>query len=100
MAKYLNLWEINIAAMPIDPAQRAAILGKLTEMTKKFVAGGKGRDWGIFPGSNAGYAMMEGTAAEALSSAMQFNPYVKSNIQQVLSIDEAAQVMQAMQPKK
>lgn len=42
--------------------------------------------------------MAEGTAADALKGALQFAPYVKFQVQQVLSLAEAGDVMKAMAP--
>jgi hypothetical protein len=97
MAKYIALWEMNISAMPADPAQRSAAIIKMSEMTKKALEEGKIKDWGIFPGGNGGYGISEGTAVEALTRAMGFVPYIKFETRQVLSIDEAIQAMKAAQ---
>ena len=98
MAKYLSLWEMNPSSMPIDPAERSAMLGKLLEMTKKGLAEGGIKDWGIFPGGFAGYGLSEGSGTEALARALTFSPYVKFEVKQVLDINEVAQIMQSMKP--
>jgi hypothetical protein len=86
MAKSLNLWEVVPGTMPTDPKERGAILGKMGEMTKKMMDDGLVLDWGVFPGGSAGYA------------SMAFAPYYKFEIRQVLSLAEAMQAMQSMQP--
>ncbi len=96
MAKTLNLWEMDTSRMPTDPNERAALLGKLIEMTKKMMAEGQILDWGILAGGGGGYAIAEGTEADALKRVMQFTPYIKFQVQPVLSIDEVAEVMKSL----
>ena len=96
MSKILNLWEVDSNKMPTDPAERAALIGKQIEMTKKMLDEGQIIDWGIFAGGGAGYAIAEGTDANILKRSMQFAPYIKSKPYAVLSIDEVAEVMKSM----
>jgi len=95
MAKVLILWEMNTSAIPSDPAQQAAIYGRLGAITQKALDSGKVKDWGIFAGGSAGYTIADETSAETLSRAMQFTPYVKFQVNPVLGI---AEVMKIMQP--
>ena len=96
MPKYLNLWEVDNSRMPTDPNERAALLGKQLEMTKKMLDEGQITDWGIFAGGGAGYAIGEGTEADMLKRTMPFMPLIKFQVHPVLSIDEVAQVMKSM----
>jgi len=96
MPKFLNLWEVDNSKMPTDPNERAALLGKQIEMTKKMLDEGQITDWGIFAGGGAGYAIGEGTEADMLKRTMSFMPLIKSHIHPVVSIDEVAEVMKSM----
>jgi len=96
MSKFLNLWEIDNSKMPTDPSERAALIGKQIEMTKKMLAEGQVIDWGIFAGGGAGYAIAEGTEADTLARTLQFAPYIRFKVQSVLSIDEVAEVMKSL----
>jgi hypothetical protein len=98
MAKSLNLWEVVPGTMPTDPKERGAILGKMGEMTKKMMDDGLVLDWGVFSGGNAGYAISAGEAIDGFKASMAFAPYFKFEIRQVLSLDEAMQAMQSLQP--
>ncbi len=49
MAKCLILWEMNPAAISMDPSERMATIGKLSEITKKAIDSGKVKDWGYSP---------------------------------------------------
>ena len=96
MSKFLTLWETDNSKMPTNPDERAALFGKLTEMTKKMLDEGQIADWGIFAGGGAGYTISEGTEADVLKRILQFGPYVRFKVHPVLSIDELAQVMKSM----
>lgn len=98
MAKSLNLWEVVPGTMPTDPKERGAILSKMGEITKKMMDDGLVLDWGVFPGGSAGYAISAGEAIDGFKASMLFAPYFKFEIRSVLSLDEAMQAMQSMQP--
>jgi len=96
MAKFLTLWEMDSSKVPTDPKERATLLNRQIEMTKKMLAEGQILDWGLFAGGGAGYSIAEGTEADALKRVMQFMPYVKFQVQPVLSIDAVAEVMKSL----
>jgi hypothetical protein len=96
MSKFLFLWEGVPGTMPVDPKERAAVLGKMMEMTKQALDKGDIKDWGLFAGGDAGYAIGEGTDADALRGAMQFTPYFKFTVHPVLSLQQVAEVMKSM----
>ena len=96
MSKYINLWEVDNSKMPTDPNERAALIGKRIEMTKKMLDEGQITDWGIFAGGNAGYAIAEGTEADMLKGTMPFMPLIKFHIHPVVSIDKVVEVMKSM----
>jgi hypothetical protein len=96
MAKYLILWEEDTSRVPADPNERAALISKQMELTKKALDERQVTDWGIYAGGNAGYAISERTPADALMGVMQFSPYIKFQVHPVLSLAEAAEVMKSM----
>ncbi len=96
MAKVLILWEMNMNAIPADPAQQAAIYGRLGAITQKALNSGEVKDWGIFAGGNAGYSIADETSAATLSRTLQFTPYVKFQVNPVLGIADVMKIMQSM----
>jgi hypothetical protein len=96
MSKYLVLWEGVPGTMPVDPKERAAVTGKVMEMTKQALDSRQIIDWGIFAGGDAGYAIGEGAAADMLKGSMQFSPYFKFNVHPVLSLQEVGEVMKSI----
>ena len=89
MAKYLLLWEMDMSRLPVDPQERLAGEIKLLTMIKGDLESGRLKDWGVFPGGNAGYAIMEGTDQDVLLGAEKYTPYAKFKASTVLSIDQA-----------
>jgi hypothetical protein len=96
MSKFLILWESVPGTMPTDPKERAAVLGKMMEMTKKALDDRQITDWGLFAGGEAGYGISEKTDADVLRGAMQFSPYFKFTVHPVLSLKQAGDVMKSM----
>ena len=50
MGKYLVLWKMVNARLPVDRKERAAGLGPLVAMVKQDIEKGKIKDWGNFVG--------------------------------------------------
>ncbi len=97
MAKYLVLWEVVPENIPKDPAERGKLFGHFMEIVQKEAAEGRNKDWGIFPGANAGYSVHEGTPETSFTVALQYAPYIKFEIRPVLTSAEAGKIMQSMQ---
>jgi hypothetical protein len=90
MAKYHLLWEMDMSRMPVDPQERLAGEIKIMTMVKGDLESGRRlKDWGLFPGGNAGYAIMEGTDQDVLLGVEKYTPYIKVKATTVLSIDQA-----------
>ena len=96
MAKYLILWEMDNSKWPADPEEQKSLIMKQIEMTKQGLVHSQLTDWGIFPGSNGGFAISEGDAATVMLGCQQFAPYCIFDVQTVLSIDEVEQAVKAM----
>lgn len=96
--RYMNLWEIDDSKVPTDPKERLALLMKMTEMTKQTLKEHPGTEWGIFLGENKGFSVSSSNATwqDMQKTTQTFAPYVKSEVCQVLSIEEAEQVLKSM----
>ncbi len=64
MAKYLMIWELNLALIPKDPKERGAGYELLLGMVKQDIEKGVLKDWGSFTGESSGYSVVEGTKVE------------------------------------
>jgi hypothetical protein len=98
MAKYLVLWEMIPENIPKDLAEQGKLFGHFMEIVQKTTTEGRTKDWGMFPGGNAGYSIHEGTPETGFAIALQYTPYFKFDVRPVLTSAEVGKVMQSMQP--
>jgi len=96
MAKYLVTWEADMSRFPIDPKERASMVAGLAGTVKQLIAEGKTSDWGIFLQGAAGYSVREGGATELYQDLQKFSPYIKFNVQEVLSVDAVLEATKAI----
>jgi hypothetical protein len=85
MGKYLLLWEVDRARIPIDPKERGAGWGLLMAMVRQDIEKGVSKDWGAFVGETNGYAIAEGTEIEILNMTAQYGPYVSFKVHPIAS---------------
>ena len=102
MPKYLNLWEVDTSRMPSDPNERMALLKKMAEMTKQFLKEKPGSQWGMSLDGSQGFSLSSGSGTwqEMSMSMMAFAPYIKSKVYQVMSIEEAEELLKSMMKQK
>ena len=96
MSKYLVTWEIDTSKMPVDTQERVAVIMQLIETTKASIADGRTADWGQFVGGYKGYGISEKDATETFKNIQQFAPYVRFDVQEVLSIDQVSKAFQEL----
>jgi hypothetical protein len=75
MGKYLILWEVDQAKIPIDPRERGAGWAMLMAMVKQDIAKGITKDWGAFVGENRGYSVFEGSELNVMKALQQYVPF-------------------------
>ena len=71
VAKFLTLWDLDMARVPVDPKERTAGWTMLMGMVEDELKKGKAKDWGNFAGTSAGYSISEGTEEEVHISNMK-----------------------------
>jgi uncharacterized protein YciI len=96
MAKYLITWESDMSRMSTDPKEQAAMRMKMLEMIKQNLKEGRLIDWGTFLGGYKGYAIGQGNALDMAMGVAKFSPYVKFEVQEVLSVDEMLEAMKSL----
>ena len=94
----LILWERDPSDWPSDQEGRMKLINTHIEMTKKDLASGDLKIWGVSPGGGKGFAITEGEGKEKLAGLMKYTPYYSFEIAPMLSVDEIIEVMKAMQP--
>jgi hypothetical protein len=57
VGKYLLLWEVDPARVPVDAKERGTALLGLAEGVKADMKKGFAKDWGTFPGEMNGYVL-------------------------------------------
>jgi hypothetical protein len=93
MSKYLILWTLDPARIPIDPRERGKGWEILMDMIKNDREQGILRDWGTFPSEGRGYSIVEGSTLEVMKMTEQYAPFVQFEIHPAASIDEAAKLI-------
>ncbi len=93
MSKYLLLWTLDPARIPIDPRERGKGWEILMDMVKNDREKGILRDWGTFPSEGRGYSIVEGSTLEVMKMTEQYTPFVHFEIHPAASIDEAAKLI-------
>jgi len=96
MAKYLMLWELDLARTPVDAKERGAGYQLLMAMVKQDIQKGISKDWGLFVGSNGGYAVAEGTEVEILNMVQQYAPFVIFKTYPIASVSQADEAVKAL----
>ncbi len=88
MAKYLLLWRLDQAKIPIDPKEKAVGWRPLMEMVKQDVQEGITKEWGAFVGEARGFWVVEGTAADVNQLAQRYIPFVEFETHPLVSVSE------------
>lgn len=96
MARYLLLWQLDPARVPVDPKQRATGWSGLMAMVKKDLEKGISKDWGAFIGEGKGYAIAEGSEAEVSIMTQQYSPYVQFETHPIMSVSEIGNMLKAL----
>ncbi len=95
MGKYLVLWEIVPGTVSAGAKEASPALLALTEMVKADMKKGLSKDWGAFLGESKGYTVFEGTEVEAITTMLQYAPYLNFEVHAVASVDQVAEAMKA-----
>ena len=86
MGKVLLLWELDRTRVPVDPKERLTAWTMMVNMVKNDLRSGGLKEWGMFTGEMAGYAIREGTDEEIAVATGRYGPYVKFNAHSILSV--------------
>ena len=96
MGKYLLLWQLDPARVPVDPKARATGWSGLMAMVKKDLEKGISKDWGAFIGEGKGYAIAEGSEAEVSIMTQQYTPYVQFETHPIMSAGQVGAMLKAL----
>jgi len=96
MGKYLMLWEVDQARVPVSPQERGSTWGAFMGMIKEDLKKGILKDWGIFVGENNGYAVVEGTEVEIGNMMQQYVPWVIFKARAVASVNQVDTIIKEL----
>lgn len=94
MGKYLVLWEIDNAKVPVDRKERGAAFKYSVGQVKESIKKGTIKDWGPFVGEHRGYAVVEGTEAEVGIECQLHKPFATHKVHPVASVEQAEEVIE------
>ncbi len=96
MGKYLMLWEIDRARIPVNPKERGTGWNAFMDMVKEDIKKGITKDWGAFVGELNGYSVAEGTEVEIANMLQKFSPYVHFKVHPISSVSQVEEVIKAL----
>jgi hypothetical protein len=83
MTKFLNIWRMNGAALPTDPAAQAQGIEMMFAAMDEALKGGQ-IEFGFFPDGASGYAIVSGDAKDIFRSAISWFPWIESDINEIV----------------
>jgi len=96
MGKYLMLWRLDPARIPVDPKERGAGWSVLMEMVKKDLEKGIIKDWGMFVAERKGFGLMERDETEIAINLQRYSPYVHFESHSFISASQAEEMIKAL----
>jgi hypothetical protein len=96
MGKYLLLWRLDPARMPVDPKERAGGWSALMSMVEKDFEKGVIKDWGSFTSEGRGYVVVEGSNIEVGLMTEQYVPYCHFETHPLMSASQIKEMLKAM----
>ncbi len=94
MAKYLLMWEVDLAKVPADRKERAALWGPMVQMVKQQIRDGTTKDWGVFAGGLQGFSVTEGDEMTVSESAQKYLPYVTFTVHPIITVEQMEKVIE------
>jgi hypothetical protein len=85
MPRYLVLWEVDHAKIPINPKEVGAGWAVLMKMVRQDQEKGIMKDWGSFIGETKGYDVVEGSELDVMKAIQQYVPFVKMQVHALAS---------------
>ena len=94
--KYLLLWELNEALIPVDPKTRATGFAEFMKIIQRDTASGFTKDWGSFVGTGKGYCVVEGSEVEVTKRLQPFTPFCRFTSYPIASTEQMIEVFKSM----
>jgi hypothetical protein len=91
MTKFLNVWRMNGAALPTDPAEQAKGIEMMFAMLDDAQKGGQ-LEFGFFPDGASGYAIVSGETKDIFRNAIAFFPWIESDINEMVPYETGKEI--------
>jgi hypothetical protein len=96
MGKYMALWEVNQATIPVDPKERGEGWKMLMAMVRQDFDKGLLKDWGAFLAESNGYAIYEGSEIDVMKTIQQYVPFCIFKVYAIATEDRVNEMLSAM----
>jgi hypothetical protein len=96
MARFIMLWEVDLAKVPADHKERAAVWGPMVQMIRQSMKDGITKDWGVFAGGLRGFSVVEGDEMTVSDSVQNYLPFVTFDVHPLISIEQMEKVIEKL----
>ena len=96
MGRYLAIWELDTARVPVDRKERGAGWAGLMKMVRQDIDRGLMTSWGSFLGEGRGYVVYEGSELAVENSMQQYIPFVRFTTHPVESEQQINEMIEGL----
>ena len=96
MGRYLVIWEVEKAHIPVDPKERGEGWALMMAMTKQDIEKGIIKEWNVVVGENRGFNIAEGTEVEISNMIQQYVPYINVQLLPLATFSQTEEVIKAL----
>jgi hypothetical protein len=96
MPRYLVLWEVDQAKIPINPKERGAGWAALMKIVRQDLEKGIMKHWGQFVGEPRGCDFLEGSELDVMKTIQQYVPFVKCRVHPLASESQVNELIKAL----
>ena len=96
MGKYMVIWEVEKAHIPIDPKERGESYAMMMAMTKQDMENGLVKEWNMVVGEDRGFNIVEGTEVEISNMIQQYVPYINVEVLPLATFSQTEETVKAL----
>lgn len=96
MGRYMVIWEVEKAHMPVDPKERGEGWALLMAITKQDMEKGIVKEWSVVVGENRGFNIVEGTEVEIANTIQQYVPYINVQVLPLATFSQTEEIIKTL----
>jgi hypothetical protein len=96
MGRYMVIWEVEKAHMPVDPKERGEGWALLMAITKQDMEKGIVKEWSVVVGEHRGFNIVEGTEVEIANMIQQYVPYINVQVLPLATFSQTEEIIKAL----